>query len=226
MYWWVIAGDFVTLDAGTGIVHVAPAFGEDDNLAYHKRLADFQPGARGPAPLRRARRRHLRRGPALRRHLRQGRRPAHRSRICEARGPARPRREVPPRATPTAGAPTTTRSSSSRARPGTSARQANKERAIENNRAVQWLPDHIKEGRFGDFLAEQRRLGPLPRALLGHAPQRLGLREEPGPPARARERRRHREAEPRSVRRTSAQPRPPTRASTTTSSSTSRGSTR
>ncbi|HVP27967.1 MAG TPA: class I tRNA ligase family protein, partial [Myxococcota bacterium] len=28
-----------------------------------------------------------------------------------------------------------------------------KDRAIENNRAVHWLPDHIKEGRFGDFLA-------------------------------------------------------------------------
>ncbi len=28
--WRVVAGDFVTLDAGTGLVHVAPAFGEDD----------------------------------------------------------------------------------------------------------------------------------------------------------------------------------------------------
>ena len=27
-----------------------------------------------------------------------------------------------------------------------------KDKAIENNRAVHWLPDHIKEGRFGDFL--------------------------------------------------------------------------
>ncbi|MFQ5790885.1 MAG: class I tRNA ligase family protein, partial [Acidobacteriota bacterium] len=27
------------------------------------------------------------------------------------------------------------------------------ERAIQNNRAVHWLPEHIKEGRFGDFLA-------------------------------------------------------------------------
>jgi len=27
------------------------------------------------------------------------------------------------------------------------------DRVIENNRHVQWLPDHIKEGRFGDFLA-------------------------------------------------------------------------
>ncbi|MEM9950609.1 MAG: isoleucine--tRNA ligase [Chloroflexota bacterium] len=28
---YVIAGDFVTLDSGTGIVHIAPAYGEDDN---------------------------------------------------------------------------------------------------------------------------------------------------------------------------------------------------
>lgn len=27
------------------------------------------------------------------------------------------------------------------------------DKAIENNRAVNWIPDHIKEGRFGDFLA-------------------------------------------------------------------------
>lgn len=29
--WRIVAGDFVGLDAGTGIVHIAPAFGEDDN---------------------------------------------------------------------------------------------------------------------------------------------------------------------------------------------------
>ncbi len=27
------------------------------------------------------------------------------------------------------------------------------DQAIANNRAVHWLPEHIKEGRFGDFLA-------------------------------------------------------------------------
>jgi isoleucyl-tRNA synthetase len=27
------------------------------------------------------------------------------------------------------------------------------DKAIENNRKIHWLPDHIKEGRFGDFLA-------------------------------------------------------------------------
>ena len=29
-HWQVIAGDFVDLETGTGIVHIAPAFGEDD----------------------------------------------------------------------------------------------------------------------------------------------------------------------------------------------------
>ena len=30
LHWLVAPGDFVTLDTGTGIVHIAPAFGEDD----------------------------------------------------------------------------------------------------------------------------------------------------------------------------------------------------
>ena len=29
---YVIHGDYVTLTDGTGIVHIAPAYGEDDNL--------------------------------------------------------------------------------------------------------------------------------------------------------------------------------------------------
>lgn len=37
--WTIVAGDFVTLDTGTGIVHIAPAFGEDDmNLAKKEGL--------------------------------------------------------------------------------------------------------------------------------------------------------------------------------------------
>ncbi|MBP6926654.1 MAG: class I tRNA ligase family protein, partial [Candidatus Pacebacteria bacterium] len=37
--WTIVAADFVTLDAGTGIVHIAPAFGEDDmNLAKKENL--------------------------------------------------------------------------------------------------------------------------------------------------------------------------------------------
>jgi isoleucyl-tRNA synthetase len=35
----VVAADFVTADAGSGIVHCAPAFGEDDHTLYRKLLA-------------------------------------------------------------------------------------------------------------------------------------------------------------------------------------------
>ena len=42
LWWRVIAEDFVTLDTGTGIVHVAPAFGEDDHNAHRKQLARYQ----------------------------------------------------------------------------------------------------------------------------------------------------------------------------------------
>ncbi len=38
---YVIAGDFVTLDDGTGIVHIAPAFGEDDSRAGKENALPF-----------------------------------------------------------------------------------------------------------------------------------------------------------------------------------------
>lgn len=41
-YWRIIDADFVTLDAGTGIVHVAPAFGEDDNHAHKRQLQEYR----------------------------------------------------------------------------------------------------------------------------------------------------------------------------------------
>ena len=43
----IVAADFVTLDTGTGIVHMAPAFGEDDfQVGLRENLAFFQPGRR------------------------------------------------------------------------------------------------------------------------------------------------------------------------------------
>jgi isoleucyl-tRNA synthetase len=41
--WQILAGDFVTTDEGTGIVHIAPAFGEDDmRLGANKKLPFIQ----------------------------------------------------------------------------------------------------------------------------------------------------------------------------------------
>jgi isoleucyl-tRNA synthetase len=40
LYWQIILADFVELGAGTGIVHIAPAFGEDDFNAHKKELKD------------------------------------------------------------------------------------------------------------------------------------------------------------------------------------------
>ncbi|RLB62505.1 MAG: isoleucine--tRNA ligase, partial [Deltaproteobacteria bacterium] len=42
IYWRVLDEDFVTLDTGTGIVHIAPAFGEDDNLAHKGQLRRYR----------------------------------------------------------------------------------------------------------------------------------------------------------------------------------------
>ena len=46
--WRVVAADFVTTDSGTGVVHVAPAFGEVDYTVLVAEQARFAPGA-GPA---------------------------------------------------------------------------------------------------------------------------------------------------------------------------------
>ncbi len=117
-----------------------------------------------------------RRAPA-RRPLREGRRQGPPARAQGARA-ARARRAVPPRVPVLL---------ARRRRPADPVRAArlvhphdrpSRTRRIANNRAVHWLPEHIKEGRFGDFLAQQRRLGALARALLGHAAQRLGERRD------------------------------------------------
>src|SRR5690606_7782793 len=47
-YWRVVAADFVTLDSGTGLVHIAPAFGEVDYDLLLREQARFDP--RGGRP--------------------------------------------------------------------------------------------------------------------------------------------------------------------------------
>ncbi|QDV22032.1 isoleucine--tRNA ligase [Aureliella helgolandensis] len=51
LYWRVLAADFVTLDSGTGLVHIAPAFGEVDYDVFAKELAKFETTGDVPALL-------------------------------------------------------------------------------------------------------------------------------------------------------------------------------
>ncbi len=148
-YWRVLVEDFVTLDSGTGIVHIAPAFGEDDNAAF-KRLA-------------------LRLGEPLELFCAihsdgtfkdelpayQGRwvKDADKDLLVELKS----RGVLLHQELYRHDYPFCWRASEDPliqfARPAWFIRTtAHKDDAIANNREVNWLPGHIKEGRFGDFL--------------------------------------------------------------------------
>ncbi|MGZ3476332.1 MAG: isoleucine--tRNA ligase, partial [Polyangiales bacterium] len=145
-YWRVIVEDFVTLDSGTGIVHIAPAFGEDDNKAF-KRLEQklgalelfcaiapdgtFTLGPWKGQWVKDADKSILKdlegRGILLHHELYR-----HDYPFCW-RADEDPLIQF--------------------ARPAWFIRTTvHKDDAIANNRAVEWMPPHIKEGRFGDFL--------------------------------------------------------------------------
>jgi isoleucyl-tRNA synthetase len=148
--WRVLAADFVELDAGTGIVHAAPAFGEVDfELLTRERAGDpslpllcavkpdgrFDPEVAEPFVanqwVKDADRDLLR---ALKErglvwHAEQIR---HDYPFC-VRSDQDPLIQY--------------------ARPAWYVRTtAQVERALANNAAIHWLPEHIRDGRFGDFL--------------------------------------------------------------------------
>ena len=162
--WRVVEASFVTLDAGTGIVHIAPAFGEDDFEVYRRQSALFRgvagvpkllcavkpdgtfigevdlPGGGSKPVLERYAGRwvkdcdkeiqHDLRDSGLLVHTASYR---HDYPFCW-RADADPLIQY--------------------ARPAWYIRTtALIDKAIANSRTVQWLPEHIKEGRFGDFLA-------------------------------------------------------------------------
>ncbi len=52
-----------------------------------------------------------------------------------------------------------------------------KDQMLANNQQINWLPEHIKDGRFRKLPGIQRRLGPVARTVLGHAAADLGLRQ-------------------------------------------------
>jgi isoleucyl-tRNA synthetase len=152
--WWrVIVEDFVTLDTGTGIVHIAPAFGEDDHLAHRRQLARYttpdavellcavdpngtfksEIGPKYAGRWVKDADRELLEELAERRLLVHEETYRHDYPYCW-RADEDPLIQL--------------------ARPAWFIRTTEKlQDAVANNQAITWLPDHIKDGRFGDFLA-------------------------------------------------------------------------
>jgi isoleucyl-tRNA synthetase len=147
--WSVIEADFVTLDAGTGIVHIAPAFGEDDHVAHRKLMAE-----EGDIPLLCAVKAD---GTFI---SEMGKYAGRWVKDCdkELAHELKERGLLLHQETYRHDYPFCWRADSDPliqfARPAWYIKTtALIDKAIANNRSIQWLPDHIKEGRFGDFLA-------------------------------------------------------------------------
>ena len=165
----VVADDFVTVDDGSGIVHLAPAFGEiDREVGEREGLPDRQPGQRRGALHRRRRR-------AVRGPVREGRRSRRSSTTLAARGQARRGRRLHALATRTAGA-ATRRSSTGPSPRGSRARRRIKDALLARERDDQLAPRAHQARPLRRLAREQRRLGALPRPLLGHADPGVALR--------------------------------------------------
>ncbi|MEB2313491.1 MAG: isoleucine--tRNA ligase [Sorangiineae bacterium] len=150
--WWrVIAEDFVTLDTGTGIVHVAPAFGEDDNKAHKRELLRYaDPDA---VELLSAVNPDGTFKPEMGSYAGRWVKACDKELVAELaeRGlmlHAESYRHEYPFCWRADDDPLL-----QMARPAWFIRTtARLEDALANNQAVNWLPEHIKDGRFGDFL--------------------------------------------------------------------------
>jgi isoleucyl-tRNA synthetase len=148
--WRVVAADFVELDAGTGVVHVAPAFGEVDF-----ELLRSEQRRRPELPLLCAVRPDGRFDPELADAAYAGRwvKDCDRDLIRELRE----RRLLWHAGTIRHDYPFCVRSEGDPliqyARPAWYVRTtAHVEEALANNARIRWLPEHIRDGRFGDFL--------------------------------------------------------------------------
>ena len=145
--WRIISADFVTLDAGTGIVHIAPAFGEDDFQAHRKLYG-------GEATIFCAVKADGTFIPEMGKHAGRWVKEADEdlSEELKEKGlllhfemfrhpyPFCWRSDQDPLI--------------QLARPAWYIRTTSlKDDAVANNKSVDWHPEHIKEGRMGDFLA-------------------------------------------------------------------------
>jgi isoleucyl-tRNA synthetase len=148
--WVVREADFVTLDAGTGIVHIAPAFGEDDHLLYKKLVSEI--GAKAPELFCAVKPDGTfidAYKPFAGRWVKEADKDI--AQDLKARGllvfQETYRHEYP----------FCWRADSDPliqfARPAWYIRTTEKiQDAIANNQTINWLPEHIKDGRFGEFL--------------------------------------------------------------------------
>ena len=163
----VLAGDFVSIEDGTGVVHTGAAFGEDDfRLGQRERADDPQPGAPG---------RHLRRAHRpVRRHVRaRGGRPTS-SRRCASRGGCFRAGEYEH------SYPHCWRCDTPLiyyAKTNWYVRTTDGQgRAARGQRDDQLVPGPHQARALRQLAREQRGLGAVARALLGHAAADLALR--------------------------------------------------
>lgn len=151
LYWRVVAADFVTTDSGSGLVHLAPAFGEVDHEVLVAEQARFEPD-RGP---------HLMCavGPDGRFTHEAGEwagqwvKDADRGIIRSLRDNGRLWHQEQylhdyPFCWRAADDPLIQYPRQSWFIRTTAFREA----MLENNRHIRWLPEHIRDGRFGKFL--------------------------------------------------------------------------
>jgi isoleucyl-tRNA synthetase len=149
-FWTVIEADFVTLAAGTGIVHIAPAFGEDDYDAHRSLYKD---GAARPTPYC-AVKSDGTFVPGMGKYAGRWVKDADKDLTEDLKEKgllvhAETYRHPYPFCWRADDDPLI-----QLARPAWYIKTtALIDKAIANNKTVQWLPEHIKEGRFGDFLA-------------------------------------------------------------------------
>jgi isoleucyl-tRNA synthetase len=149
-YWTVVSADFVTLDSGTGIVHIAPAFGDDDFKTHQKLFRDAKMDPPAPFSAVKPDGTFI---PEMGKYAGMWVKAADRELVLELKERgllvlAEQYRHDYPFCWRSDEDPLI-----QLARPAWYIRTTEKiETAIANNRSIDWHPEHIKEGRFGDFL--------------------------------------------------------------------------
>ena len=163
----VLAGDFVSIEDGTGVVHTGAAFGEDDfRLGQENGLTIHNP-VRPDGTF------DERTGPFAGMYVRDA--DAADRRGAARVGPAVPRRASTSTPTRTAGA-ATRRSSTTPRRTGTCAPPSVKDELLAANEDDRLVPRPHQARALRQVAREQRGLGAVARALLGHAAADLALR--------------------------------------------------